>query len=299
MPRFLAALALCGLIAAAAIPDALARCEDVVPEPKPQNTGRDIIGQDLDTIRERGFVEFALYEEFPPYSWQEEGKPRGVDVALARLIAKDLGVEPRFRFVAAGERVDDDLRNYIWKGTIVGGRVSNVMLHVPYHSEYDCRIEQAVLTGQYFNERIAIAYRRDAYPDDPPVPAYFRYDLVGVETDSIADFYLSGFGGGQMAGNVRHYLTPADAMAALARGEVKAVMGAQAQLEHSLTPELAIHAPPLPGFGTGEWTVGVAVSFRFRPLAYAVDDAIRAATESGAVEAIFSEYGLSYRPPEW
>ena len=101
-------------------------CADYVPQPKPQNAGRDIVGQDMDTIIDRGFMTFAVYEDYPPYSWEEAGKPRGVDVDIARLIAEDIGVEARFRFVAAGENLDADLRNNIWKGPIVGGAVSNV-----------------------------------------------------------------------------------------------------------------------------------------------------------------------------
>ena len=46
-------------------------------------------------------------------------------------------------------------------------------------------------TGQYQTEGIAIAYDKAAYPEEKPVPAYFRFDTVAVENDSIADFYLS------------------------------------------------------------------------------------------------------------
>lgn len=278
---------------------AQARCEGHVPQPKPQNVGRSVVGQDLDQITERGFIEFAVYEDFAPYSWRENGLARGIDIDLGRLIAETLGVEARFRFVAAGERVDDDLRNNVWRGPIVGGRVSNVMLHVPYASELACRNEQVVLTGQYFNEKVVIAYRRDAYPDGAPTPAYFRYDLVGVENDSIADFYLSSFARGQLTANVRRYPTPAAAMAALAEGEVMAVVGARAQLEFGLTPELAFHEPPLPGFAVGQWTLGVAVRHTYRPLAYAVDDAVRAAVEDGRLQEIFASYGVTYSPPAW
>lgn len=278
---------------------ALARCENFVPGPKPQNTSRDIVGKDLDQIVERGFIEFAVYEDFAPYSWEEGGKAHGIDIELGRLIAEDLGVEARFNFVAASENVDGDLRNYVWKGPIIGGRVSNVMLHVPYNSDLACRNEQVVLTGQYFNEKIVIAYRRDAYPDSAPVPAYFRYDTVGVENDSIADFYLSSFAGGQVMPNIRRYATPGEAMAALAAGEVKAVMGARAQLEFGQTPEIAVHAPPLLGFAVGEWPLGVAIRHTYRPLAYAVDDAIRAAVEDGRLRQIFADYGLSYTPASW
>jgi ABC-type amino acid transport substrate-binding protein len=298
MRRLLATLLGIAILAASPMA-AHARCENVVPGQKPQNASRDIVGKELDEIVDRGFIEFAVYENFAPYSWEEKGKPRGTDIEIGRLIAEELGVEPRFNFVAAGETVDHDLRNYIWKGPIVGGRVSNVMLHVPYNSDFDCRNEQAVLTGHYFNEKIAIAYRRDAYKDDPPTPAYFRFDLVGVENHTIADFYLSGFARGQLLPNIRRYATPGEAMAALAAGEIKAVVGAKAELEHGLTPELDVHSPPMPGFALGEWTLGVAVNFRYRPLAYAVDDAIRAGVEDGRIAAIFEDYGLSYRPPNW
>ena len=275
-------------------------CADWVPQPKPQNASRDIVGQDIDQIIERGFITFALYEDYPPYSWQEGGTPRGVDVEIARIIAADLGVEPRFRFVAAGENLEADLRNNIWRGPVTGGAVSNVMMRVPYDSAFACRVEQVVFTGQYMQESIAIAFRRDAYPDpdSKPVPAYFRFDTVAVENDSIADFYLSGLAGGQLLANIRRFPSTQAAMEALAAGEVKAAMGPRAQLQHGLTDALDLHEPPLPGFAVGRWTVGVGVHFAYRGLGYAVDDAIRYALDDGRIAAIFADHGLTLSPPE-
>lgn len=272
-------------------------CAGYIPQPKPQNTGRDEVGQDLDTIVEQGHMRFAVYEDYPPYSWEEAGKPRGVDVEIAALIAESLGVEARFAFVAADENLEADLRNNIWKGPVIGGRVSNAMMRVPYDSAFACRVEQVVFTGQYAAESIAIAYREEAYPDEKPVPAYFRFDSVAVENDSISDFYLSSFAGGQLSGQVTHYPDMARAMAALDAGEAKAAMGPLGQLEHGLTERLAIHQPPLAGFAVSRWTLGVAVNFRYRALAYAVDDAIFAALDDGRIEAIFASYGLSFQPP--
>lgn len=277
---------------------AQARCEDHVPQARPQNASRDVVGQDLDTIQDRGFITFAAYEDFPPWSYEAGGKPSGVDIEIGRLIAADLGVEARFTLVAPGEELQADLRNWIWKGPVVGGAVANVMLHVPYDSEFACRVEQVVFTGQYHVEEIAIAYRRDAYPEDPPVPAYFRFDTVGVENDSIADFYLSSFPGGQLGHNVSRFPTMAQAMQALGDGETMAAMGPLAQLEAGLQDGLAVHTPPLPGFAVGNWTAGVAVHFAYRPLAYAVEDAIYAAISDGRMAAIFARHGLSFRPPE-
>lgn len=273
-------------------------CADHVPQERPQNTGRDIVGQDMDALQDQGHMLFAVYEDYPPYSCQEGGTPRGVDIEIARLIAEDIGVEARFTFVAAGGNLDADLRNNIWKGALIGGRIANVMMRIPYDSAFKCRVEQVVFTGQYAGESIAIAYDAASYPEEKPVPAYFRFDTVAVENDSISDFYLSSFAGGQMTANVRRYPTMAEAVAALNAGDVKAAMGPLNQLEHGLADSAAIHQPPLAGFAVSDWTLGVAVSFLYRPLAYTVDDAIRYAIEDGRIPAIYEAYGLTWQEPE-
>lgn len=273
-------------------------CADYTPQQRPQNVGRDIVGKDWDALVEQGHMLFAVYEDYPPYSWEENGQPRGIDIEIARIIAEDLGVEARFNFVAAGENLDADLRNNIWKGALIGGKIANVMMRIPYDSAYKCRVEQVVFTGQYASESIAIAYDTASYPDEKPVPAYFRFDPVAVENDSISDFYLSSFAGGQLAAKVQRYPDMQEAMAALAGGQTKAAMGPLAQLEHGATDTIKVHSPPLAGFAVSRWTIGVAVNFRYRPLSYAVDDAVRYAIEDGRIPQIFADYGLTYQSPE-
>lgn len=284
------------LIAGPSVVHAEDPCADHVPQPKPQNASRDIVGQELDRIVEQGHMLFAVYEDYPPYSWEEKGQPRGVDVEIARLIAESIGVEARFNFVGAGENLDADLRFNLWQGALIGGRIANVMMRVPYDSKFACRVEQVVFTGQYAGETIAIAYREEVYTEDKPVPAYFRFDTVAVENDSIADFYLT-----QLVGptHIRRYPSMAAAMKALAAGEVKAAMGPLAQLEFGAGDGIGVHQPPLMGFSVGTWTLGVGVNFRYRPLAYAVDDAIWAGLNDGRIAEIYARYGLSHLvPPE-
>lgn len=273
-------------------------CADHIPQPKPQNVGRDIVGQDMDAIQDQGHMLFAVYEDNPPYSWQDAGKAHGVDVDIAHIIAEDLGVEARFNFVAAGENLEADLRNNIWKGALIGGRIANVMMRVPYDSAFKCRVEQVVFTGQYGAESIAIAYDKAKYPEEKPVPAYFRFDTVAVENDSIADFYLSSFAGGQLSGKVQRYNDMAGAMAALNAGEAMAAMGPRGQLEFGLSEMTDLHQPPLAGFAVSNWTLGVAVNFSYRPLSYAVDDAVNYALQDGRIAQIYKNYGLSFQAPE-
>lgn len=252
----------------------------------------------MDSILDQGHMLFAVYENYPPYSWEEAGQPRGVDIEIARLIAQDLGVKARFNFVTAGENLEADLRNNIWKGALIGGRIANVMMRIPYDSSFKCRVEQVVFTGQYSAESIAIAYDKASYPDEKPIPAYFRFDPVAVENDSISDFYLGSFARGQLSGKVHRYPDMSAAMAALNAGETKAAMGPLAQLEFGLDDGTAVHQPQLTGFAVSKWTLGVAVNFSYRPLSYAVDDAVNYALQDGRIAKIYRSYGLSVQPPD-
>ena len=256
-------------------------------------------GADLDTIRERGWIEFGVYDDFRPYSWEQDGEIVGTDVELGRIIATELGVEARFRLMQADENVDSDLRNYVWKGPLVGPdrNVVNVMLHVPWDRELDIRNELVVLTGKYMVEQIAIAYDKAKYPDGGPVPAYFRFDTVGVENDSIADFYLSNLANGQLLNNITRFPSVDAAMDALKRRDVMAVTGPLSQLEGALDDGIAVHTPPMPGLSRGRWTLGVSVRHNYRRLGYAVDDAIAAAIADGRLEAAFAKFGASYTVP--
>lgn len=264
------------------------------------DTGRDRVGIDYDEIMARGFILLGVYRDFPPYSYRENGILQGVDIDVGRLIADGLGIEARFAELTADETVEHDLRNYVWRGHYMGAPIVNVMMRVPYNREFDISVELAALTGQYANERIAIAYRIEDYPDGGPTPGHFQTDKVAVERHTLADFYLTSLNRGQLIPNIRRANSPEDARELLFAGEVSAVMGPRAQLEHDLPEGFAVHTPPLPGLAHAEWPIGIATQFyTARMLAYEVDDIIRAAVEDGRVAAIYAKHGLTYTPPAW
>jgi ABC-type amino acid transport substrate-binding protein len=268
---------------------------------KSQNADRDEIGRDVDAIVEQGFIEIGVYEDFPPYSWEEDGRLQGVDVALAELIAETLGVEARVRAVAAGERVDDDLRNWVVQGPAIDGRVVNVMMRVPWHPEFACRNELVAIGGQYHTEREGIAWRVEAFPDGPPTPADLVGATVAVENDSLADFYLARAEGGRIVPATRRFRTTAEAMAAVAAGEADAAMGPLAQLEWGArgVEGVLTAVAPAEGLSMSAWTVGVAVRHNVRDLGYAVGDAIVEAANDGRLAEIYAAHGLTWSPPEW
>ncbi|MCC5967454.1 MAG: transporter substrate-binding domain-containing protein [Natronohydrobacter sp.] len=265
------------------------------------DSGRDRVGIDYDAIMERGYIEIGVYEDFAPYSWRDtSGQLVGVDVALARLIADELGVDLRLIDLPADEDVDTDLRNYIWRGHYMGRRIVNVLMRVPYNRELDYRNELAALTGRYAQERIAIAYRVSEYPDEPPWPGSFTVKTVAVENHSLADFYLTGLQQGALIRNMTRRRTLPETIDLLRAGEVSAVMGIRARLEHYVRddPDFAVESGPLPGLSIGSWPIGIATAFyTARMLSYEVDDILTAAVRDGRVAAIYREHGLTWEEP--
>ena len=167
-----------------------------------------------------------------------------------------MGVKARVYLVAAGENLSDlqiDL-----KGPIVGGAVKNVMMHVPYDSDFGLNRSRSrgPIMKKALQSRIQSlrTQMKNLY-----LPIFYK-------NDSIADFYLTGLLVRSGDDTIKRYRSTSDAMAALAAGEVMAVMGPKAQLEYGLTSTTDVHEPPLPNFSVGKWTVGTAIHFAYKPL---------------------------------
>ena len=107
-----------------------------------------------DDIVASGVLKVAVYENFPPYSFQQDGQARGVDVDLANALAEALGLKAELIWVIPGEKLDDDLRNYIWKGHYLRPKLlADVMLRVPYDRDYTARRNDV---GELVNEQVVI-----------------------------------------------------------------------------------------------------------------------------------------------
>ena len=266
------------------------------------------VGRNFDEIVEAGVIKIAVYDDFAPYSFHDADGPRGIDTEIASLIARELDLKLDLMFITAGESVDEDLRNYIWRGPRIGARaqgshvvdaVANLMLHVPYDRVLDQRNELAVLFSPYCEEYLTIAR------DPEQVGAEFSvFDLDGLplaaELDSLGDYYFSTTWGGRLKSNVTRFVNPLDAIEALKRRDVAAYMGPLTQIEWGLGEtklEFDITPPEFPGLHIKSWSIGAAVRENARDLRWAGGDVIDAARNDGRLEAIFSSYGVTYNPP--
>ena len=263
----------------------------------------------FDDIIESGVLKVAMYENFPPYSYQQDGQPRGVDFELAQKLAEGLGLKLEVLWVTPDETLDDDLRNFIWKGHYLRRDVlADVMLRVPYDREFSYKRnelgelinELVVMFGPYQRERWQTAYD-DRRIEDVPSVAVFQYHPIGVEVDSVPSFYLSSVFEGRLAKNLRHYPSVQQAFAALKEGEVDATMAMRGEIEWLMAQagdsHLKLAENAYPNMGKQVWDLGMAVHESNRQLAYALEEVLEPLILEGGMEKLYAKHGLHYELP--
>jgi len=264
----------------------------------------------FDDIIDSGVLKVAIYENFPPYSFSVDGEPHGVDVELARQLAAELGLEVELLWVTPDETLDDDLRNFIWKGHYLRPDVlADVMMRVPYDREFSYKQnemgelinELVVMFGPYQRERWQSAYDSRRI-DELSSVGVLRYHPVGVEVESVPSFYLASVFNGSIAKMLHHYPTAQAAFSAMQAGEVDATMAMRGEIDWMLHKandrHLKLAENAYPNMGKQAWDLGMAVHESNRQLAYALEGALELLIEDGAIEAIFARYGLRYELPE-
>lgn len=263
----------------------------------------------FDDIIESGVLKVAMYENFPPYSYQQDGQPRGVDFELAQKLAEGLGLKLEVLWVTPDETLDDDLRNFIWKGHYLRRDVlADVMLRVPYDREFyykrnelgELINELVVMFGPYQRERWQTAYD-DRRIEDVPSVAVFQYHPIGVEVDSVPSFYLSSVFEGRLAKNLHHYPSVQQAFAALKEGEVDATMAMRGEIEWLMAQagdsHLKLAENAYPNMGKQVWDLGMAVHESNRQLAYALEEVLEPLILEGGMEKLYAKHGLHYELP--
>ena len=253
----------------------------------------------LETIRQRGRLRVAVYNDFPPYS-MAGGK--GIDADVARAIAAKLGLTAEVVGYNADEDMNDDLRNMVWKGHYLGTQPSDVMMHVPV-DEYLARSNDKVrIFGAYHVETLALARNPERVPKPLSGSAavaleIFTREKIGVETASLADSFLLGVLNGRLRENVVHYKTVAEAAKGMADGKVAAVLAPRAELEAATKGQgnLVLESPKFAELKIDSWPLGMAVKVEDQALAEAIGGALAALKNDGTIADIFKRNGISYQ----
>jgi len=269
-----------------------------------------------DVIASRS-ISIGVYKDFPPYSYIRDGKPAGVDVEIGQRIADAFDLKLKVHWITPDENLEDDLRNNVWKGHYLDKdeenplalkNLADVMMRVPYDREYafkrgdlDLLInDQVVLFGPYQRERWQVAFDSRKIESVSTV-AVFQYHPIGVEVDSLPDFYLTSAFAGRMRKHTHHFPNIRAAFTAMEQSKVDAVMGMRAEVDWLLSDsdekafKLAENGFPM--MGKQQWDIGMAVKHSYRQLSYAVEDVVDGLIRSGEMADIYADYGLRYELP--
>ncbi|ETI61050.1 ABC transporter substrate-binding protein [Sphingobium sp. C100] len=254
----------------------------------------------LAKVRDLGVLRVAVYGDNRPWSWEKDGTLVGIDVDLAKALAGKLGVRADLAQITADESVDDDLRNAVWKGGLLGFMPADIMLHVPFDRAFAARNDQVAIVAPYYRETFQFACANGDIDCDAP-PVQWKGRRLAAELDSIPDFYLIGAFGGALAKDVTHYRSGAAAVDAMIDGEADGVLASRAQIEAVLhergATDVRRRRMPLPAFTSPGWDIGLAVKENSRTLGDAAEDIIAAMTASGEMQALFDAHGVRYEKP--
>jgi ABC-type amino acid transport substrate-binding protein len=263
----------------------------------------DEVADSLAEVRAKGVIEIAVYAQFPPYSYgASAADAEGIDVELARAIAHSLGLQLKLRMISAGESVDDDLRNHIWKGHYLGGGVADLMLHVGYDPRFADGQKNAVLFAPYFHEMVVVAYRPGRIPHLES-PIALAEHKIAVAGDTISDHIMSGGYGGALRTTAIREPSLEEAVKALGTGEADGVMGPQGELQGLLAKQrltgLKFYPQPPVGQMRTAWDVAMAVrAGRGTGFSDAISAALSGLKADGSLAGIFAAHGVNYVDPE-
>jgi ABC-type amino acid transport substrate-binding protein len=263
----------------------------------------------IEEIKDSGYIMIAVYKDFPPYSYEEKGKLKGIDVDLGKIIAKSLGVEAKWYLTGSDESLSDDLRNVIWRGNLVHKNKADMMFRIPYDYDYmrltdkqtgELETEMVSIKGPYHSEKWVIATHKKIIPKITTL-GVFAYQTVGVELDTLPDAHLSAFARGLINKNVKHYFHFEDAIKDFKNGKLDAIAGLKSQLEFYLdyqhNKDNIYLSDSIPQVSRNHWDIATVTEISYKPLSYHIDGVISKEFEKGTIKKIFEKYGVSYLAP--
>jgi ABC-type amino acid transport substrate-binding protein len=247
----------------------------------------------LERIRERGSLQVGLYQDMPPF----HVGGRGIDAALGRALAEAMQLKFQPLPFAAGESMDDDLRNMVWKGHYLGWGPADVLLHVPLDAPLLRANPQVRVIAPYYRERVRLAVDRRQFPQGVESLAQLKGQRVAVAGLSLAGWLMLGAEHGALRDQLAtHWADGAAAAQALQRGEVVAVAGLASELESVLHGDerFTLQALPIPRAPRDGWALGCAVKKNADDLALALQQAMTSLQERGTLQALFRDAGVHW-----
>lgn len=257
---------------------------------------------DLARIRASGVLKVAVYKDNAPLSSGSNNDMQGLDVALAQALARQMNLTLSLLPFDAGENMNDDLRNMVWRGHYLGYGPADVMLQVPVDKYLMQKNRQVLVLAPYMRQSLVLVYdsRRLA---DVTAPEDLKGLALAAERGAGAASALMGYGGGLLRTQVGIYNTGTDAVQAVVDGKAVAAYVTRAQAESVLwrnepkRDEYRLSKLVLTGLPDNGWPVGMAIKAEHKDLGQALEKALQALRNSGELLEIFKQQGMTLTAP--
>jgi polar amino acid transport system substrate-binding protein len=246
----------------------------------------------LARIRTRGSISVAVYKSMPPF--HVDGS--GIDVKIAEQLAQELGVKLNLLPFSAGENMQDDLRNMVWKGHYLGFGPADVLLHVPVDKPLMDSQKQVLIFAPYYRETVAMAYdvtklaQLDSLAD-------LKGQSVAVAGQTLAGWLLIGADGGAYREQLSTRMDDGVAAAQLLlAGKVTVAAGEASELHSALqgNKQYRIIPMPIPRASRNGWAVGMAVKKNATDLARALQAAVNSMSQDERLAKIFAGHHVPW-----
>ncbi|MES2900624.1 MAG: transporter substrate-binding domain-containing protein [Pseudomonadota bacterium] len=249
---------------------------------------------DWQKIQQSGTLKVAVYNEFAPFS----NAGAGIDIDLAGALAKKLGLRLTLLPFPAGEDLNDDLRNMVWKGHYLGYGPADLMLHVPVDNRLMATNPQVEIFAPYHVETLRLVRSAKSVPVFDGLDALVG-KRIGVEKVSVSGMVMLGEDNGKFRDAVRIFPTAIEALERLKAGELDAVLANRSEIESVLRgdPGYPLHDIAFQRLPRSGWAVGMAVRKEDTAMGRLLQQALNELAASGELKAIFASHGVQVVTP--
>ena len=236
-----------------------------------------------------GTLSVAIYTDFAPFSDHD----KGIDVDVGAALAAKLGLKLALLPFPAGDDVNDDLRNMVWKGHYMGYGPADVLLHVPVEPALKAANSNVTIFAPYYHEAVRLVR------DTRKIPAYANLDSlsgkkIGVDKASVGAILLIGAEDGKFRDDVKIFSSGIEALEKLKAGEVDGVVANRSEIAAIIGHDsnFAVEEISFPRLSSRGWLIGMAVKKDNVALTQALQEASDQLIASGEMKKIFAQHGV-------
>jgi polar amino acid transport system substrate-binding protein len=257
----------------------------------------------LAKIQAGGTLKVAVYKDNAPFSDGPAADMKGLDVDIAAALARQMKLKLALLPFDAGENMNDDLRNMVWRGHYLGYGPAHVMLHVPVDKYLMRENRQTLIFAPYMRQYQVLLHDKRVLPDVSG-PDDLKGVKLAAERGTGSASVLMGHHGGELRAQVSVYNSGVQAAQAALDGKAAGAYVMRAQAESALSnlpPEAAsqwgLSPLALQGQPPNGWPLGMAIKADAKDLGEALEKALQALRESGELLALFKKHGMTLTAP--